>query len=54
MPLARNVSDVCRELGHKVALLLEGIGDWLVVCEDGEVARFQHMAEMLYGFVDGQ
>jgi hypothetical protein len=25
-----------------------------VVGEDGEVARFQHMAEMLYGLVDGQ
>jgi hypothetical protein len=25
-----------------------------VVGEDGEVARFQHMAEMLYVLVDGQ
>jgi hypothetical protein len=33
---------------------LEGIGDGLVVSEDGEVARFQHMAEMLYGLEDGQ
>jgi hypothetical protein len=24
-----------------------------VVGEDDEVARFQHMAEVLYGFVDG-
>jgi hypothetical protein len=34
--------------------LLEGVGDWLVVSEDGEVVRFQHVAEMFYGFVDGQ
>jgi hypothetical protein len=25
-----------------------------VVREDDEVTRFQHAAEMLYGFVDGQ
>jgi hypothetical protein len=35
-------------------LLLEGVGDWLVRGEDDEVARFQHVAEMLYGFVHGQ
>jgi hypothetical protein len=34
--------------------LLEGVGNGLVVSEDGEVARFQHIAEMLYGLVDGQ
>jgi hypothetical protein len=62
--LSRNVFDVCRELGNKVKvvelpwwafvpLLLEGVGDGLLV-EDGEMARFQHMAEMLYGFVYGQ
>jgi hypothetical protein len=60
--LSRNVSDVCRELGDKVEmvgtvnipLLLEGVGDSLVVDEDGEVARFQHLPEIFYGFVDGQ
>jgi hypothetical protein len=25
-----------------------------VVCEDGEVAHFQHVVEMLYSLVDGQ
>jgi hypothetical protein len=25
-----------------------------VVCEDGEVARCQHVVEMLYSLVDGQ
>jgi hypothetical protein len=34
--------------------LLEGVSDGLVVGEDDEVSRFQHTAEMLYGFVDGQ
>jgi hypothetical protein len=59
------VLDVCRELGNKVKMfelpwsafvpfLLEGVGDGIVVGEDGEMARFHHMAEMLYGFVDGQ
>jgi hypothetical protein len=33
---------------------MEGIGDGLVVGEDEEVARFQHMAEMFYGLVYGQ
>jgi hypothetical protein len=33
---------------------LKVVGDGLVVGEDGEVARFQHMAEILYGLVDGQ
>jgi hypothetical protein len=37
-----------------VALLLEGVRDGLVVSEDDEVARFQHMTEMFYGLVDGQ
>jgi hypothetical protein len=37
-----------------VPLLLEGIRDGLVVGEDDEVTCFQHMAEILYGFVDGQ
>jgi hypothetical protein len=32
--------------------LLEGVGDGLVVGENGKVARFQHVAEVLYGFVD--
>jgi hypothetical protein len=35
-------------------LLLKGVGNGLMVSEDDEVTRFQHMAEMLYGFVDGQ
>jgi hypothetical protein len=37
-----------------IPLLLEGICDWLVVGEDGEVTRFQHVAEVFYGFVDYQ
>jgi hypothetical protein len=59
------VLDVCHELGDKikmvelpwgafVPILLEGVGDGLVVGEDGEVASFQHMAEMLYGLADGK
>jgi hypothetical protein len=35
-------------------LLLEGVDDGLIASEDDEVARFQHIAEMLYGLVDGQ
>jgi hypothetical protein len=42
----------CR--GEHVPLLLEGVGDGFVVGEDDEVARFQHMAEMLYDLVDDQ
>jgi hypothetical protein len=34
--------------------MLEGVRDGLVVGEDVEVARLQHMAEMLYAIVDGQ
>jgi hypothetical protein len=34
-----------------VSLLLEGEGDRLVVRKD-EVAGFQHVKEMLHGFVD--
>jgi hypothetical protein len=37
-----------------VLLLLEGVGDGLVVGEDDEVSRFQHMVEMLYSFINGQ
>jgi hypothetical protein len=59
------VPEVCRELGDKVKmvelprrafvpLLLEDVGNGLVVGEDCEVVRFQHMAEMLYGLVYGQ
>jgi hypothetical protein len=33
---------------------LEGGGDVFMVVEDNKVARFQHMAEMFYGLVDGQ
>jgi hypothetical protein len=33
---------------------LEGADDGLVVVEDGEVPRFQHVAEMRYGFIDDQ
>jgi hypothetical protein len=40
--------------GAFVPLLLEGVGDGLVVGEDGEVASFQQMAEILYGLVDGK
>jgi hypothetical protein len=56
---------VCRKLSDKIKVIvllwrgfgpfmLEGVCDGLVVGEDDEVARFQHMAEMLYGLVDGQ
>jgi hypothetical protein len=34
--------------------LLEGVCDRFVVCEDAEVACFQHLAEILYVLVDGQ
>jgi hypothetical protein len=37
-----------------VPLLLEGVGDGLVVGVDDEAARFQHMTEMFYGLVYGQ
>jgi hypothetical protein len=37
-----------------VPLLLKGVGEGLVIGEDGEVMHFQHMAGMLYGLVDGQ
>jgi hypothetical protein len=33
--------------------VLKGVGDRFVVDEEGEVARFQRVAEMLYGLVDG-
>jgi hypothetical protein len=32
-----------------VPLLLEGVGDRLVVREDDEVAGFHHVSEMLHG-----
>jgi hypothetical protein len=61
----RNLSYVGGELGYEievvelqrrefVRLLLEGVGDGLMVSEDGEVARFQHVTEMLHGLVDSQ
>jgi hypothetical protein len=37
-----------------VTPLLEGVSNGLVVGVDGEVARFQHMPEMLQCLVDGQ
>jgi hypothetical protein len=37
-----------------VPCLLEGIGEWFVVCEDAEVTSFQHVAEMLHGLIDDQ
>jgi hypothetical protein len=38
-----------------VPFLLEGVGDGLMVSEDeDEVARFQHVAEMLHGLVDSE
>jgi hypothetical protein len=37
-----------------IPLLLEVIGDRLIVGEDDEMACFQHVAEMLYGLVYGQ
>jgi hypothetical protein len=56
---------VSRKLGHKVEmlklprwasvpLLVEGVGDRLMVGEDDEVARFQHVIEMVYGLVNDQ
>jgi hypothetical protein len=59
------VTDVGRELCYEIQMvelpwsafvpfLLEGVGDRFVVCEDGEVASFQHVVEMLYSLVDGQ
>jgi hypothetical protein len=39
---------------HLSRFLLEGVGDGLVVGGNGEVARFQHMAEILYGIVGGE
>jgi hypothetical protein len=42
-------------LGELLALLCwKGVGDGLMVSEDGEVARFQHVAEMIHGPVDCQ
>jgi hypothetical protein len=57
--LSRGVPYVSRKLGYKVQmiklprwafvpLLLEGVG------EDDAVARFQNVAEMFYGLVNGQ
>jgi hypothetical protein len=55
-----------RELGYEiqvaellrwafVSLLLKGVGDGLMIREDDEVAAsFQHVSEMLHGFVDSQ
>jgi hypothetical protein len=37
-----------------IPLLLEGVGDGLVVGEDDELARFRHTAKMFYGLVDGK
>jgi hypothetical protein len=37
-----------------LSCLLEGVGDRFVICKDVEVARFQHVAKMLYGLVYGQ
>jgi hypothetical protein len=40
--------------GAFVSFLLEGVGNRLMVSEDGEVTRFQHVAEVPDGLVDGQ
>jgi hypothetical protein len=56
---------VPRELGYEidvvellrwasVLFLLEGVGDGFMVSEDDELARFQHVAEMLLALVDSQ
>jgi hypothetical protein len=37
-----------------VPFLLEGVSERLMVREDCEVARFQHMEEMFHGLVDSQ
>jgi hypothetical protein len=37
-----------------VPLLLEGVGDELMVSEDEEVAHFQHVMEMLHSLIDCQ
>jgi hypothetical protein len=63
--LSRDVSSVSRKLGFNVQIikltrcefapfLLAGVGYRLMVGKDDEVARFQHMAEMVYGLVDDQ
>jgi hypothetical protein len=54
--LSRGVSDVSREFSWEafVPFLPEGVGDRFVVCEDAEVAHFQHVAEILYGLIDDQ
>ena len=36
-----------------VPLLVEGEGEWLMVCEDGEVPGLQHVAGVLHGLIDG-
>jgi hypothetical protein len=62
--LSGYVSDIGRELGYEVKmvnlpgrafvpLLLEGVSAGIMVRED-EVARFQHVAEMLHGLIDSQ
>jgi hypothetical protein len=59
------VSYVCCELGHKIEvvelahehlspLMLEAVRDGLLVGENDELTRFQHVSEMLHGLVDGQ
>jgi hypothetical protein len=63
--LCRDVLYVSGELGYEIEvvqllwrafipLLLEGVGDGLMVREDGEVELFQHVMEMLYGLIDSQ
>jgi hypothetical protein len=37
-----------------VPLLLEGIGNRLMISDDDEVTRFQHVLLMLHGLVDTQ
>ena len=37
-----------------VLSLVEGESELFMVREDGEVPGFQHVAEVFYGFVDGQ
>jgi hypothetical protein len=33
---------------------MDGVSDRSVVCDDAEVSRFQHIAEMFYGLIDCQ
>jgi hypothetical protein len=63
--LSRDGSYIGSELGYEIEmdelplstffpLLLQSVGDGLIVGEYNEVARFQHVTEMRHGLADGQ